>query len=114
MDAASIRLDHNFNDRISIFGRFNWAPSENRSRVFSLSDVHRVEVDAKTVSVALSSQLTTNAASALRFNYFSKKAGAIYGLDVLGGAPPPSETALIPSPNNAEDSTATFVGLFGI
>src|SRR5258708_5705875 len=31
LNAASLRLDHTFNRRLSIFGRYNWAPSENKS-----------------------------------------------------------------------------------
>jgi Carboxypeptidase regulatory-like domain/TonB-dependent Receptor Plug Domain len=114
MDAASIRLDHNFNSRMSVFGRFNWAPSQNRSHVFSLSDLQSVSVDTGTVTVGLLNQLSTSAANSFRFNYSSQKSGASYSLDSLGGAIPPAASALIPSPYTAQNSTATFVGLFGV
>src|SRR5208283_1767568 len=39
LDAGSLRIDHTFNGRFSIFGRYNDAPSQAANRTNSLSEV---------------------------------------------------------------------------
>jgi hypothetical protein len=114
MDAGSFRLDHNFNSRISVFGRFNRAPSRNQSRVFSLSDIQRLDVDTMTFTSGLTGQLTGSAATSLRFNYSSQQTAANYTVDSFGGAAPPDASAIIPPPHGSQNSLAAFVGLFGV
>ena len=39
LDAGSLRIDHTFNGRFSIFGRYNDAPSQIANRTYSLSEI---------------------------------------------------------------------------
>jgi hypothetical protein len=88
LDATSIRVDHKFNDKISVFGRYNYAPSQTSDRVYSLSDVQTTESNTRTLTFGLNTALPSGFANALRANYSSQAAVLADGLDTFGGAQP--------------------------
>ena len=51
LNATSIRIDHTFNGRFSIFGRYNNAPSQLASRVGSLNTIRTTPVNTQTLTV---------------------------------------------------------------
>ena len=53
LDAGSLRIDHTFNGRFSIFGRYNDAPSQLASRTYSLSDMDTTITNTQTVTVGV-------------------------------------------------------------
>jgi hypothetical protein len=117
-DAGSFRLDHTLNDRLSIFGRFNWAPSEIIDRPAtatsgSVSELQTIDVNTKTFTGGLNAQITHQMTNTLRLNYSAQDAGTNYALDSFEGATPPSSNFLIPSPLTTSGGVGIFSPFFG-
>jgi hypothetical protein len=88
LDAGSIRIDHKFSERFSLFGRFNDAPSETANRVNGLTSLRTTTANTKTFTVGLNMALSATVANSLRGNYSSQEAGVVDVLDSFGGAVP--------------------------
>jgi hypothetical protein len=88
LDAGSIRIDHKFGDRISLFGRYNDAPSESINRVFGLTTLQTTIANTKTMTVGTSMMFSNSLANSLRFNYSTQDASATDTLDSFAGAVP--------------------------
>jgi hypothetical protein len=88
LDAGSIRIDHKFGDRISLFGRYNDAPSESINRVFGLTTLQTTIANTKTMTVGTSMMVSNSLANSLRFNYSTQDASATDTLDSFAGAVP--------------------------
>ncbi|MFZ0737546.1 MAG: TonB-dependent receptor [Candidatus Acidiferrales bacterium] len=103
LNATSIRIDHTFNGRFSIFGRYNDAPSQLIQRVGSLSTLQSTEVNTQTLTVGLTMLLSSTLLNALRGNYSMQYSALSDRLDSFGGAVPLSPSLLLgslPSANN--------------
>lgn len=96
LDATSIRIDHKFNDKFSLFGRYNYAPSQTTDRVFSLSNVETAEANTQTLTVGLN-VLLSGLANTLRGNYSSQNALLTDSLDNFGGSVPISPSLFVGS-----------------
>jgi hypothetical protein len=109
LDAGSLRIDHTFNGRFSIFGRYNDAPSQIANRTNSLSEIETTFVNTQTVTVGVNMTLSSRLFNALRGNYSTQRAGLSQALDSFGGAVPPGSSLLIGSlpPGQTE-------GIFGL
>jgi hypothetical protein len=107
LDAYSLRVDHKINDRVNLFGRYNYSPSEISQRGgggTALSTVIPTEITTKTGTFGLTWTISPVAANDFRFNYSSTNASSSYYLDSFGGAVP-VQTLPFPSPfttGNAE------------
>jgi len=88
LDAGSIRIDHTFNDRFSIFGRYNDAPSETANRLNGLSYLETGPVNTQTLTLGLSMIFTNSLSDSLRANYSTQFAAFTDTLDSFGGAVP--------------------------
>ena len=113
LNATSLRIDHTFSRRLSVFGRYNWAPSESRSRQDSLSEIQAVTVNTDTLTLGANSQIKSNLFNSLRVNYSMQKGGTDFLLDSLGGATSPPASAFFPAPFSPQDGTAFFFPLSG-
>jgi len=109
LNAGSLRLDHTFNERFSVFGRYNEAPSAVAARSNALSEIDSVDIKTRTLTLGSNMTLTSRLANTFRANYSLQKAGSVSSLDSLGGATPPPVNVLIPSPLNP---ASTFVSFF--
>jgi hypothetical protein len=102
LNATSIRIDHNINSKMTLFGRYNQVPSETQSRhTGNLSDVNLNRIDTKTLTVGLTSNLRASLVNEFRFNYSDN-----FGFNSLtqtnfGGATPVPRDVLIPSQYDA-------------
>jgi hypothetical protein len=94
LNAGSLRIDHTFNGRFSIFGRYNDAPSQLVNRTYSLSTVETVITNTQTVTVGVNMTLSNRLFNVLRGNYSTQRAGLSYALDSFGGAAPPDPSLL--------------------
>jgi TonB dependent receptor len=107
LDAYSLRIDHRLNSKLTIFGRYNYSPSEISQRGPALSSLtsSRIAVETATIGATLaSSPFVTND---LRFNYSRTESTARSSLDGFGGAVP--LTALpFPSSYNAGNANLGF------
>jgi len=108
LDAGSVRIDHNFNKRFSIFGRYNEAPSEIIARTDTLNELARTKVGTRTVTVVATMAFTSETSNALRGNYSVQTASQVSSLDSFGGAVPPSTNLFIPPPLSTTDSFVLF------
>jgi len=111
LDAGSIRIDHTFNSKISVFGRYNEAPSETVQRTQSLNELDTTDVRTRTLTLggtfAMSSLISDN----LRGNYSTQSSSFASNLDSFGGAVPPGASILGPglaNPGNALLAFQTF------
>ena len=108
LNAGSVRLDHTFGERFSVFVRYNEAPSNVASRSNALSEVDSVEIKTRTFTVGSNMTLTSQLANSVRANYSRQEAGSVSNLDSLGGAIPPPVNVLTPAPLTPASTFASF------
>ena len=106
LDAGSLRIDHVLNERFSVFGRYNDAPSQLKNRSDSLSEVDTTITNTQTLTVGVNMTLSSRLFNTLRGNYSTQRAGLSQGLDSFGGATPPNPSVLFGSLPPAQ--TAAF------
>ena len=110
LNAGSARIDHTFNDHISIFGRFNDAPSQSVTRTLSLSTFDTSTVDTKTLTIGVNMVFSPSLSNTVRGNYSRQNGNTIEALDSFGGATPLDPSLLLGSlpPANAHGEFYTF------
>jgi Carboxypeptidase regulatory-like domain/TonB-dependent Receptor Plug Domain len=108
LNAGSVRIDHTFNSKIAIFGRYNEAPSETAVRNDSLNEVDTTQVGTRTVTVGGTAAPTSKISDSFRANYSRQDASDVSTLDSFGGAVVPSLSLLGPGLPNAENSSLLF------
>jgi hypothetical protein len=106
LDAASLRVDHNFNDRFSVFARYNYAPSQLATRPVGLNEIETVPANVQTGTVGVN-MLFGQILNSVRANYSTQEAANSYRLDSFGGAMPPS-LSLFFGTTPVENSLAFF------
>jgi hypothetical protein len=115
LDAYSIRVDHGFNSRWNLFGRYNRSPSESDARgggpggYGALNSISAFQIATQTATLGATwtaSPVMTNDA---RFNYSRVTSQSSIILDNYGGAIP---LAAPPYPASYSNSNAAFA--FGI
>lgn len=106
LNATSVRLDHSIGSRLSLFGRLNYAPSENRERARFATPSFIAVLPGKTETVTLGSTMVLSASlnNDLRFNWSRSGAAQIYEQDTFGGAKIIPRDALFPSFTNPDTS----------
>ena len=101
LNATSIRIDHSFNPRFSLFGRYNYAPSESLSRagdgLRSLNSIRTFANRTQTLTAGATNILTDSAFNELRFNFSNVTGESRSSLDTFGGAIVPADSLLFPS-----------------
>jgi hypothetical protein len=95
LDATSLRIDHTLNSRLSLFGRYNYAPSSMAARQYALSMLATTPVRTQTATAGLNWQLSRQAANMLRANYSEQSSDDINSLDSFDGATPPAPNLLL-------------------
>ena len=121
LNATSIRVDHTLNSHYSVFGRYNYAPSNTVQREVSLSDLWLTGVNTQTVTGGLNVAVNSQMSDTLRGNYSRQSAGLSFRMDSFGGATPLPPSLLIGSLAPAQnvglfysfDSTYYLVGVNG-
>jgi hypothetical protein len=109
LDAYSLRVDHKLSDRLNLFGRYNYSPSEldQRGASVSLSTIVPTKITTQTVTVGATWAILPTVANDFRFNYSSTDAATSARLDNFGGAVP-LETVPFPSPFTAQNANLSF------
>jgi len=112
LDAASIRIDHILGDKLTMFGRYNYAPSgiDQRGFIFSnsLSTVTQTRFNTQTLTLGSTQPVTPRLSNDLRFNYSKSRTGSFIVLDTFGGAVLPTESQLFPSFVSPKDAVFGF------
>jgi hypothetical protein len=104
LDAGSVRIDHTFNQRFSIFARYNEAPSKTLS-ISSPSELDDVSINTRTVTVGFSMLLRPNLSNSLRVNFSRQESDFIAELHAMGGAELPDPALYL---GNLPSSTNEF------
>jgi hypothetical protein len=100
LNATSIRVDGNVNRKMTVFGRYNYAPSKTSPRAgtgIALSVIRVFSAGTETFTGGSTYLLNNNLTNDLRFNYSRSKAEAFSVIDNLGGAIVPDESSIFPS-----------------
>lgn len=99
LDATSFRLDHTVSDKVSLFARYNYAPSEDkqRARFCAASCVADLTFRTQTMTFGATMLFSPRLSNDLRFNYSSAKVNQTYFIDNFGGAIAPPASSLYPS-----------------
>jgi len=89
LDAGSVRIDHTINQHLSIFGRYNYAPSATTDRKQTIpNNPVDVTVNTETLTVGLNMLLTNQISNSLRGNYSRQSSASNHVLDSSSGAIP--------------------------
>ena len=88
LDAGSIRVDHAFSGKYSLFGRYNQAPSQLVSFGQGLNDPQTTSVDTRTLTFGINMLCSDQVSNIIRANYFTQHSGGSYQLTSAGGAVP--------------------------
>ena len=114
LDAVSLRLDHKVNDQLSVFGRYDYAPSDSLTRGPTPPNVtNRAFVDTQTLTLGTNWNVTQVANNDFRFNYSRVAASSSQELDGFGGAIVPPDASLFPAPITRAQGNFAFV-IFGL
>ncbi len=109
LDAYSLRIDHKAKNRVNVFGRYNYSPSElverGASTLYPLSDVEPINVTTQTATLGVTWALTPFAANDFRFNYSRTDSSSSFHLDGFGGAVP---LTTLPFPGSFSPTNAFF------
>jgi outer membrane receptor protein involved in Fe transport len=97
LDATSLRIDHKVNEKVTLFGRYNYSPSELVSR--SGSVLTNTSNTIQTATAGSTWAFSPTVTDDLRFNYSRSTSTLSSSLDGFGGAVPLSASSLnFPSP----------------
>jgi hypothetical protein len=98
LNATSIRIDHKITDRISIFGRYNHAPSDLVARALfsSANTISNTSALTETATVGSTAIFTPRTVNDLRFNFSRSKNFLNYTFDGFGGTVAPPDSLLLP------------------
>ena len=104
LNAGSVRIDHHFSDRFTLFGRYNESPSNFIDLGQSPNDPQSTEVDTRTLTLGFDMSLTPQLANSLRGNYSRQRSAGTYQLTSAAGSTPYDPTvvlgSLTPQDNN--------------
>lgn len=115
LNATSLRIDHRLNDKFTLFGRYDYSPSDLISRqqsFFSLANLTHTANKVQTATVGTTWNASNTIVDELRLNYSRSSSTIIYDFNNFGGAlPPPNSAIALPPPftlNNAAFGVAIF------
>ncbi len=109
-DAASLRLDQKFGDKLTLFARYNYAPSEiiQRGAGSSLNDSLRLFFRTQTATLGATYVITPRLVNDVRVNYSYSSGEKFFNIDDFGGAIPPNDAMIFPSFASSGNSFYSF------
>jgi carboxypeptidase family protein/TonB-dependent receptor-like protein len=117
LDTNSIRVDHVVNDKLTVFGRYNYSPSsfDQRGGTFSsgrvLSTTSSVSSSVHTLTGGLTQLITQGISHEIRGNYSYHRMGITYTMDDFGGGVPPPDSLLFPPGYSYSSADSGFLFL---
>ncbi|HVO60644.1 MAG TPA: TonB-dependent receptor [Terriglobales bacterium] len=112
LNAGSVRLDYVVTRKITIFGRYNDAPSDITQRggtQQNYSTILLTQYGFQTVTAGSNQAVSPHVTNEFRFNYSRRRTNSLLALDNFGGAVPPPNSVLFPS-FAPQSSNFAFVG----
>ena len=110
LDAYSLRIDQKLTNKLNLFGRYNYSPSELVQRGipgFSLSTTSPSQITAQTATIGTTWLISQATVNEFRFNYSRFNAFGHFTLDDFGGATP-LVSSPFPTPFSEQDSEFAF------
>lgn len=105
----SIRVDHRFNDKFSVFGRFNYSPSSSSFLGFdNFAEKDTYRANLQTYTVGATQVFNTRAVNEILGNYTRSLGSLAFALTTLGGAIPPPNSVLWPAGEVPADGLSYF------
>ena len=111
LNATSVRIDHAFNSNITLFGRYNYAPSdvnqrggEPQSQTVMLNNFTSSQFKTVTITVGSTQIVSPRIINDVRGNYSRNHGANIWFLDNYGGGMPPSDSVIFPPFASSDDS----------
>lgn len=117
LDAYSIRVDHRLSDKLTLFGRYNYSPSQIVQRNISgtgdaLSIAFHSRITVQTATIGSTWSISSQAANDLRFNYSRTNPLTETVNDNFGGAVPLTNLPF-PSPYTIQNARL-LLGIFSL
>jgi hypothetical protein len=111
LNAASIRIDHNVNSRITLFARYNHAPSYDGFRTWEEVEYDNVNTDTLTGGATIT--ITPTKLNDFRANWSRTTGTTVTVLTSFDGGVPPPVSAFFPagSPYSFGNGQATIAGV---
>jgi hypothetical protein len=111
LNASSLRIDHKLTDKLTLFGRYNYAPSDLIQRpgngTYALSVLNTTRVGTQTATVGATWVASPTLTNDLRANYSHVSSSQRTSLDNFGGAQPFNSSAVgLPSPYTTQNAEA--------
>lgn len=112
LNATSIRVDHHFDQKVGIFGRYDRAPSDllGRALFTSANTLSQTKAFTETATVGATIVFAPKLLNDFRFNYSRSKASLIYKFDDFGGTVLPPTSLLLP-PFMSATSDESFIAI---
>jgi outer membrane receptor protein involved in Fe transport len=114
LDATSLRIDHMMGTKLTLFGRYNHAPSDTTARLYALSNPIDTTANTDTLTLGTTLLLSPRLNSDLRFNYSYTTGSSYARLDTFGGGEPVTPEQFFPSFADAKNSFGIYSLLGGI
>jgi hypothetical protein len=127
LNATSLRLDLVVNERLFLFGRYNYATSNTMQRgstivpgfsaqpvvnpqfALSLNNLGRTELDTQTFTLGATNSFSTGMVNELNFNWSRARGATRFALDDFGGAVPLHPALLFPPSTSPTDAGFQFL-----
>jgi hypothetical protein len=112
LNATSIRIDHTVNSKLSLFGRYNHAPSNTVTRGLggSLNFLFDTDQETDTATAGATFVISPRLNNEFRANYTRTRGASIFNQDSFGGAIPLPDSAL---PSLFVPGQSSFVFILG-
>jgi len=116
LNAGSIRIDYLATKKLTIFGRYNDAPSDLDARGapgtlnYNYSTIQHLNYGFWSVTTGANWTPNSRLVNEFRFNYSYSRASGVFTLDDFGGAIPPPASVLFPSFASPQSSVFVFFG----
>src|SRR5208283_227371 len=78
LNAGSVRVDHTFGNRFSIFGRYNDAPSETVRRIDNLTTLASTTTNTRTLTLGSAMLMSSQISNSVRGNYSTQQSGVAF------------------------------------
>lgn len=114
LDAYSLRIDHKLSNKLTLFGRYNYSPSEiiqRGAQPGTLNTVSTARITTQTATIGTTWSVSPAIANDFRLNYSRTNASSYAYLDSFGGAVPIAPLPF-PSPFTGQNGTFVFAILF--
>lgn len=112
LNATSFRIDQRLGDRVTVFGRYNYAPSrvDQRAVFGTPNTVTTTDGLTRTITIGATAVISSSLNNEVRFNDSRAELSAASALDSFGGATGASTSSLLPSFTDSFASGSITIG----